>query len=425
MTVFDLGINLLEASLFGLFFWQISNQSRARKGIAFVFYSVLHFLLMSYINRTEIMAGYRSLIFYMLAYICLSIGSDFSAEGKLFFSLIPDLITAVINTYLLIAASYFMFGRIEILFLLEQYGVIVTLISKPLQLLALHCAAAAVNQKKEYLDRREFLLAACMAFLCLMMFNSIEELLFYQKFDGEKISIAVICLGGLVVLFWVTVWAAAKRNQKIREEQKMNEMMALQLRSTKENMRISESLSRMKHDVRHMISLLADSGGSEELIRKYRKELDSLEIPIETKSRALNDILHAEQERASENGLHFRCVLNVSSEPFLSEDDLIVLLMNSLDNAILHISGGNEINLMIRSNSRFFLLKVENPISTEGQRAYETYLGKADRSGKYGLRSARVIAEKYGGDIRVKCKDGVFSFSAIAHADSDQLVKGM
>lgn len=55
MTVFDLGINLLEACLFGLFFRQISNQSMARKGIAFVLYSVLHFLLMSYINRTEIM----------------------------------------------------------------------------------------------------------------------------------------------------------------------------------------------------------------------------------------------------------------------------------------------------------------------------------------------------------------------------------
>lgn len=41
MTVFDLGINLLEASLFGLFFWQISNQSRARKGIAFFFFFFL------------------------------------------------------------------------------------------------------------------------------------------------------------------------------------------------------------------------------------------------------------------------------------------------------------------------------------------------------------------------------------------------
>ena len=62
------------------------------------------------------------------------------------------------------------------------------------------------------------------------------------------------------------------------------------------------------------------------------------------------------------------------------------------------------------------MIIVENPVDHQKFADYLDYLKQGKRSRKYGLRSAKVIAEKYGGDILVKCEDGVFSFTAIAHA---------
>ena len=245
--------------------------------------------------------------------------------------------------------------------------------------------------------------------------------MFYQRFDGTKIAIAVLCLGALVVLSGIEIVLAVKRNQKIREQQKINDMISLQLRNTKENIRVSEALSRIKHDIRHMVSLLADSGVSDETIRAYEQELNSAEVPIQTGSQILNYILQTEQERAAVKGIHLHCMLNITSKLFLSEEDLIVLVLISLDNAIEQLSNAMELKFTLKSNREVVLIKVENPVDHQRFADYLDYLKQGKRSRKYGLRSAKVIAEKNGGDILVKCEDGVFSFSAVAHAEKDKL----
>ncbi len=421
---FDMAINLLEAILFGAFYYSVSGSGGRRRKLAFGIYVVLHFLLMSYINQFAVMAGYMSVVLDGLGFLSLSISTNDSPEKKLFFSMIPDLLTAVINTYLSIFCSYVFFGELDFMRMIAEHGRSVTLISKLIQAVCFRSAANELKKTVALLSRKEILLSAAMAFLCLTIFNSVEQLLFYREFNGLRLSVAIIALGAMVALFWITVRLAARRNQKIREQQYLNEQMSVQLKGARESLKSSETLYQMKHDIRHLISLLADSGVSDDLTRKYERQVDTIPVPIESKSRIINYTLQAERDRALEKGLQFHYVLNITAEPFLTEDDLIILLMNSLDNAIFHSEDGKEVRVMIRSNSRMFLMKVMNDVSKEQEQRYLEYL-KEDHTEKFGIRSTRVVAEKYGGDVMTQCEDGVFSFSAIAHADPDQLVKGM
>ena len=147
----------------------------------------------------------------------------------------------------------------------------------------------------------------------------------------------------------------------------------------------------------------------------YQKQLCLVHVIFKGIQLLLEKILQCEQ-----NGIKFDCIVDGASLAFMSAPDLYSLFGNALDNAIEAVKKVVDpekriISLTVRRKLNMVTIHVENyfageldfegglPLSTKGDMRYHGF----------GLRSIRMAAEKYKGNVTVFAKDGVFNLNII------------
>ena len=121
-----------------------------------------------------------------------------------------------------------------------------------------------------------------------------------------------------------------------------------------------------------------------------------------------------------QNGINLSCMIDGAELGFIEEGDLYCLFGNLVDNALEAVKGIEDrerrvVDLVVKVKDGLLLVQEENyfdgtlrfedglPVTTKGDRNYHGF----------GMRSLRLIARKYGGELSAFVKGDVFHLSII------------
>lgn len=174
------------------------------------------------------------------------------------------------------------------------------------------------------------------------------------------------------------------------------------------------------HDLKHKIRKLRldESGLSDEELAQFEKVLSVYDSRIKTGCDPLDVILTEKSLYCNKNGIKFTCLANGEALGFISPSDLYSLFGNVLSNAIdaadkVKDGDRRSVSLTVREAGGAVLVQQEN--FYDGEIKFKDGLpqtGKGDGHG-YGMKSIKMLAEKYGGEMHCSAEDGVFRFAVM------------
>lgn len=180
------------------------------------------------------------------------------------------------------------------------------------------------------------------------------------------------------------------------------------------------------HDMRHKVrSFMLDKNLSVEDISEIEKSISIYDSTVKTGNEALDVILTEKSLQCTGNGIRFTCVADGTILAFMSESDIYSLFGNIMDNAIeatLKIPDvdGRTVGIKINSVGRFISINAKNTYSDElvfDERGLPLTT-KADKDYHgFGMKSISYLVEKYGGNLSIVAKDGVFDLNLLFPVD--------
>lgn len=182
---------------------------------------------------------------------------------------------------------------------------------------------------------------------------------------------------------------------------------------------VMDALNIKCHDLRHQIAFLGEKGYRNEM-EGINELIDLYDSPNQTGNRAL-DIVIAEKSRAClGRNISMTCMADGSLLSFMEQSDIYSLFGNIMDNAISAAAELKEpekriINVRVRRQNSFVMIEEENYYDGEIEFADglpRTGTGDYENHG-FGVQSMKIVAEKYGGNLYIEAKGGVFRLSVM------------
>ena len=190
-----------------------------------------------------------------------------------------------------------------------------------------------------------------------------------------------------------------------------------QYHSSKQNI---EQINLKIHDLKHQIRALSTSKtvGSD-TINELNNLLAVYDANIHTGNKPL-DIIMTEKILNSRNfDITFNCLADGKQLDFIKESDLYSLFGNLLDNAIEAVQSLPKdhkfINVQVKRINDFPMISVSN--FHMSKLSFNNGLPLTTKNDKnihgYGMKSIRLICDKYNGDLLVEDKDNIFTVKII------------
>ncbi len=179
------------------------------------------------------------------------------------------------------------------------------------------------------------------------------------------------------------------------------------------------------HDMKHLIALLKTREGhhAQEELNRIEELVSIYDFSVDTQNDTLNLVLAEKGLLCQSYGIQLNCIANGQTLRFMEETDIYFLFCNALDNAIRAVQAIGEkekriIKLTVLESMGMISIGTENfytgQLSFEGGLPVTSQLEDAVHG--YGTRSMRYVAEKYGGEMSIGAKDGIFSLNILIPA---------
>ena len=233
-----------------------------------------------------------------------------------------------------------------------------------------------------------------------------------------RLSHALLCVFILVLEYELLYNRRLQREvsaiSQIMEDEKE------QYRLSKETI---EAINLKCHDIRHQIRRLG-SGIAEvspRVIDEIVDEVNVYDAAVRTGNEPLDVILTEKSLVCSREGITLSCIADGSCLDFMAPGDLYSLMGNALDNAIeaarkIEDRERRSISLMVRRSGSTVLIHVENSFRGENLEFRDGLpcTTKADAgSHGYGMKSMRLIAQRYHGTLHARTQGNVFHLNVI------------
>ena len=219
------------------------------------------------------------------------------------------------------------------------------------------------------------------------------------------------CLLALFIRFFLSRFIRLKSEhlvlQHIREEE---------LRQFEVDRENAELLSIKYHDLKHVL-LSLEARFPEAEIDSLRELVESYDSTYHTGLDALDIILNEKNSRCRSRNILLTCMGNGAELGFMDIMDVYSLFGNILENAItavekIEVPGKRLISLIIEQKGSFVMISAKNYSDTESL-TFTDGLPDTTKDVEpgyhgYGLKSIRLIAQKYHGDISVSAENGMF-----------------
>lgn len=183
-----------------------------------------------------------------------------------------------------------------------------------------------------------------------------------------------------------------------------------------------ETINIKCHDIRHQIRQLTSAQGAIDkgALEDIGREVTIYESIADTGNEALDTVLTEKGLLCSREKITLSVMADGSAVDFLAAADVYAFFGNALDNAIEAVRDIAEperrlISLSVEQKNQMTSVVVEN--CYDGQLAFKDGLPKTTKTDEtshgFGMRSMQLMAERYGGAIRVSADGEVFSLSAL------------
>lgn len=299
---------------------------------------------------------------------------------------------------------------ISVLFCSILYLMIYLLFNRSLSL----CGGTIAAYSGKVTFSQIFVLAVLMVstFTCQHIFESSEELRYYGAL--------VDCL--LCVLILANQYSMCKVTLDAKEKAILSQMQHDSARFYTISRELIETVNRKSHDMKHILNALERADGAEkkQFIEETRREIEEYRQIVQTENEDLNTILAEKAVSCRSRGIRLECTAGDIPEGFVRPQDLYVMLGNALDNAMesamkLRDEKKRVITVDVDRRGAIISLQVNNYY--EGELKMQEGLPVTSKNEKYdhgfGLKSIRLIAGKYGGDMSVQAEEGIFTLQVM------------
>lgn len=253
-----------------------------------------------------------------------------------------------------------------------------------------------------------------------IVINSVVS--YYSSIHYERIYVGfasllnvICCVFGLLFIFEMYYRSNLTRDYAIMQEIRKEEKNQYEV--SKETI---DLINIKCHDFRHQIRKLGkEQNIDENAINNINKLIKIYDSSIKTSNNALNVILSEKSLTCSKYGINFSCIANGELLSFMSEEDIYSLFGNILDNAIEAVKNLNKDKKIITIKIK----SVGNMISISERNAYEGNLELVDGLPKskkpnsryhgFGLKSIKLVTEKYNGTMELSIDDNMFSINLL------------
>ena len=289
------------------------------------------------------------------------------------------------------------------------------LIMKVLLIIIITAGLRFLVKKRGVSDRKNLkvkgmMLVPIISFALIFLYMGAGEI-FFIRYGYEWIIVYCVLL--LIINGWcIYVWhdVAANRELKHRIElmEQQNELTHQYYEEMEKNYNRSRKII---HDIRNHLHALEQSAKMED--SRYFEDvhgmLNSLGLKFYSENKMLNIILNDKLKKLSPEQVE--CSLGGVSLDFVSDMDMTTIFANLLDNAVEAREGNPSFWVKIRGEQiqDFTVIKIWNP-------ALKTYepgqSGKTGHEG-IGLSNVRQAMGRYHGELKIECKDNIFSVTLV------------
>lgn len=245
----------------------------------------------------------------------------------------------------------------------------------------------------------------------------------YQNPDQSIVgSVIIYVYGCLCCVLLLAVQFELILVKKYEEERDFIKRMWVQEKEQYEISKETIDVINLKcHDIKHQIREIGQNKSIErETVEEIESSISIYDAAIQTGHEVLDIILTEKSLRCYKNKILFSCIADGEKLQFMNDTDVYSLFGNALDNAIeavmkLENPENRIIGLTLRAVGSLVSLNINN--SFEGDILFENDLPKTTKADAifhgYGMKSIKVIVEKYGGNLTVSAKNNLFNLDIL------------
>lgn len=177
-----------------------------------------------------------------------------------------------------------------------------------------------------------------------------------------------------------------------------------------------EQINLKAHDIRHQIRTLEGSARIDsDVLEDIAREIRIYDSAVKTGNDAIDTILTEKGLACEQEGITLSCIVDGAALSFMSAAELYALFGNALENAIeaagkIDDPERRSISLIVRERAGMVSIHVENYFS--GEVSFDCGMPRSSKEDTLnhgiGTKSMRHIAERYGGTLTTRAKEGVY-----------------
>lgn len=264
------------------------------------------------------------------------------------------------------------------------------------------------------------------AILFLLIGMQLSTNLFQNLFDeysvgnGYQLYMIYSLFDMVCCLFLLTLQCEIAHKEN---EQQNNEILKHILYQQKQQMKLSkeniELINIKCHDIKNQIAMLGSHVPREEL-QELKRAVNIYDMAFKTGNEAL-DVLMMEKLMQCENkNIRFDCMAEGENLAFMQQSDIYSLFGNAIDNAIEAVEKIADperrcISIKVRMEKGMLMIHFEN--FYEGVIEFYSGLPQTTKRDKryhgFGMKSIRMITEKYKGYLSVVAEKGIFTLNIL------------
>lgn len=252
---------------------------------------------------------------------------------------------------------------------------------------------------------------------------------FFVPLEGNAVAHVLLSLYTIIgCIFSLFIQAGFHQRSQLSQQLEITRQL---VRQQEKQFRLSEetvnTINLKCHDLRHQVAALRRSirdPASQQALEEIESATQIYDSAVKTGNPALDVILTEKSLLCENSGIQLTCMVDGSALSAVSDADLYAIFGNLLDNAIEGVMGLDDpeqraIGLTVARAGRFLVIHTENyfnhpveltdglPVTTKRDRRYHGF----------GMRSLRLLAEKYGGSLSIEPDGDIFNVNILLPAD--------
>lgn len=256
-----------------------------------------------------------------------------------------------------------------------------------------------------------FLLSATTLALMILL-SSVRD---YYSSQSDALTTITRLFSVFCCIFLLLLRSGIFEKSKLEEEVDTIRQLRNAEREQYEQSRENIELINIKcHDLKRQIELYEHKSGTltPEELSEIKKAIAIYDTAVETGNDTLNTVLTERSLYCERHGIRLSCIVDGGKLGFMSVGDICSLFGNAIENAIeavshLEVVENRVISFIVRERMEMLSITIDNYYS--GKLAFQEGLPLTTKEDKryhgYGLKSIRLLVEKYGGEMTVSADD--------------------